>query len=47
MGRWKCYANEREEFLVRTGQVITDATLTCTVVLDMPLQSSHSVSPVF
>lgn len=32
---------------MRTGQVITDATLTCTVVLDMPLQSTNSVSSVF
>lgn len=34
-----------EEFHVRTGQVMTDATLTCVVVpLVMPLQSNHSVS---
>lgn len=31
---------------MRTGQVMTNATLTCVVVLDMPLQSNHSVSHV-
>lgn len=46
MRGWKCYASGRGEFHVRTGQVMTDATLTCVVVLDMPLQSNHSVSHV-
>lgn len=35
-----------DEFHVRTGQVMTDATFTCVEVLDMSLQSNHSVSRV-
>lgn len=46
MREWKCYGSGRGEFHMRTGQVMTDATLNCVVVLDMPLQSNNSVSRV-
>jgi len=40
---WRCYASGRGEFHVRAGQVMTNATLSCLAVLDMPLQSNNSV----